>query len=197
MVKSVISATSTLALILAIGAIFSFPRSSPAEEGQPVEIGSSCGEIEATYHLTSDIQKSLWQLNELYAVPVGTYNPESWEQSSSFNSAFIAALQGQEDATAYAEACGTVWQNFFSEDADVLVTLRRTITTTDQILQCISGNWAFSSIQYLEDEDVSDWLTVNGSPFDVMNESSLSLLQMNLESLVNDLNAQPGSESEP
>jgi hypothetical protein len=168
-----------------------------ADEPSPVQIGAHCSETDAIYHLTSNIQKTPWQVSSLYAVPVGTLNPESWELSSSFHAAFIGELQSGQNVEEYAEACTAVWQDFFVQDTDVIVTLSRTISATDQVLECISGTWVHISTQEFNHEDQSDWLTINDTPFDVTNEASRSLLAAKLQNLINNLNTQPGAASNP
>jgi hypothetical protein len=187
------SSSYSLATIIAVF-LFSFGQLALAEGP---ELGGSCTDSGSIYHLTQDIQKSLWKLEGLYAVPVGTRNPESWDQHLQFNTQFISQLQSGETARAFAEACVTVWQNFFNETADILVTASRTITVTDQVLQCVSGTWVSDSTQYLEFQDVSDWQSLTGSPFDVTDPLSESEIESDLQALVDSLNAQPGAASDP
>jgi hypothetical protein len=106
-------------------------------------------------------------------------------------------LQGEDSPEAFAEACVTIWRNFFNETADVLVTGSRTITATDQVLQCISGTWVLDSTQYLEFQDISDWQTLTASPLDVTDPVSESLIQNDLQTFIDSLNAQPGASSDP
>lgn len=167
-----------------------------AEEGDFIEVGANCSEPDQQYHSTSEISKTPWELNELYAVPAGTLSPDQWDESSSFNVQFHTQLDST-DSVGFAQATTEVWQDFFSEDATVIFNVRRTITATDEILQCISGIWAFNSIQPLAVQDISDWLTTGNSPYDVTDLSSQSLLQSDLQSAVDSLNSQPGADSEP
>jgi hypothetical protein len=194
--KNLSSSLVIIILTVACIAIFQLTNSFADEPG-PIQIGATCADINSIYHLTSNIQKTQWQLISLYALPVGSLSPDSWEMSPTFHDAFIAELQSGQTAHTYAAACTSVWQDFFSDEADVMVTLSRTITATDQILQCIDGIWVQISTQQLTNQDNSDWLTVNGSPFDVTNGSSQSLLETNLQNLIEGLNEQPGAASDP
>jgi hypothetical protein len=166
-----------------------------ADDPGSVEVGGVCDEEGRIHNLASDISKTPWELNELYAVPVGTVSPDSWEQSSSFNLQFNAELESG-DPAGFALACANVWQNFFPEEADVIISVRRTITATHQVLECLSGSWMTQSTQPLEINDVSDWLTTTGSPYDLSNESSQSELQSDLQAILDSLNAQPGASSD-
>jgi hypothetical protein len=187
------SSSYSLATIIAVF-LFSCGQLALAEGP---ELGGICTDSGSIYHLTQDIQKSPWKLEGLYAVPVGTRNPESWDQYLQFNTQFISQLQGEDSPEAFAEACVTIWRNFFNETADVLVTGSRTITATDQVLQCISGTWVLDSTQYLEFQDISDWQTLTASPLDVTDPVSESQIQNDLQTFIDSLNAQPGASSDP
>jgi hypothetical protein len=191
--KTIYTSPYSLATIIAVF-LFSLGQLALAEGP---ELGGSCTDSGSIYHLTQDIQKSPWKLEGLYAVPVGTRSPESWDQSVQFNIQFISQLQSQETPEAFAEACVTIWRNFFTESADVLVTASRTITATDQVLECVSGTWVLASTQYLEFQDVSDWQTLSGSPFDVTDPLSESEILSNLQFFIDSLNDQPGASSDP
>lgn len=184
----------SVVMFLALTIGITFPISFVEAEELPIP-GGDCNEPEAIYNYTSEIAKTPWMLNELYAVPVGTVSPETWDQSSYFGTQFLAELQSGESAEDFAQACDAVWQNFFTDDADVIVTLRRTINTTNQVLQCISGNWTSISTENLQFNDVSDWLSTSSDPYDVTVTSSEILLQGHLESLLENLNNQPGADS--
>ncbi len=185
-----------LMFLLTLAAAIIVPECFIHAEDSPVP-GGICSEPQATHYYTSDIVKTPWVLNELYAVPVGTMSPESWDQSPYFSVQFNAELQSGETSEAFAQACGAVWYNFFTDDAAVIVSLSRTITATNQTLQCISGNWISVSTEYLQFNDVSDWLTTNNSAFDVSDPSSTPILQADLQKLLENLNAQPGAASDP
>jgi hypothetical protein len=79
----------------------------------------------------------------------------------------------------------------------VIVTATRTITATDQVLQCISGSWVLQSTENLEFQDVSDWQTLAGNPFSVTDATSQSNIESGLQALIDSLNAQPGAASDP
>jgi hypothetical protein len=186
---------NTLLIAIFFGLCGAFNYSFADEPGI-IEVGGACNEEGLTYNLTTDILKSPWELYELYAVPVGTLSPDSWEQASSFNIQFQSELESG-DSIGYAAACSEVWQNFFDDAADVVFNVHRTITGTNQLLECISGSWIVTTTEPLEVNDVSDWLKADGSPFGVSDPSSQTILQNNLQSLLDNLNSQPGADSEP
>jgi hypothetical protein len=159
-----------------------------------VQAGGPCTEEGQYFHLTSGIIKSPWELNDLYALPPGSLSPESWQESSSFHTQFNMELEGI-SAESFADACSAVWQGFFSEEADIIVKVHRSISATHQMLQCTSGYWISLSTEALQMNDTSDWITLEGSPYDVGVESA-SAIEADLQYLLDTLNMQPGAASE-
>jgi hypothetical protein len=179
-------------IIMFAMAVFVFCQISYASETSP-EPGGVCNEPDTIYNYSADIDKTQWKPKELYAVPVGTTDPLAWEQSSDFRTQFMAALSSGESAEAFAQACTVVWQNFFSSDAAVVISVSRTITSTHKTLKCISGTWNTIATEDLQLQDVSDWLTTNSSAFNVTNSESATVLKTDIENILTNLNAQPGA----
>ena len=146
------------------------------------------------FHATST--RTHWKIRDLYAVPVDTLDPASWEYSASFHTQLTQTLRDGEGPEAFARACTEIWTVFFSDTADVLVTLERTITRNDEPLQCVSGVWTVVASQVVNQTDTTDWLRLNPEPLAVSDSNSIQVLQGLLQRLLDNLNTQPGAHSD-
>ncbi len=179
--------------LLSAAMLLVFSEFNHANEAAP-EPGGACAEQDALYNYSSNVEKTHWKLKELYAVPVGTTDPAAWELSADFNTQFIAELQSGDTPQAFAAACSAVWGSFFTGDAAVIVRVNRTITSIHKTLKCDSGVWDTLSTENVEFNDISDWLTANSNPYDVTNQDAVGLLEADLQNILTDLNAQPGTD---
>lgn len=161
-------------------------------QGQTPEVGENCFEDDDFYHDVVST-RTLWAIDELYAVPVGVITPVSWDLSSEFEQQLLSLIQPPANTQIFAEACGNIWQNYFSDSADVIISLHRTITSTDKTLACENGVWILVSEETAETIDISDWMKVGDESFDVTDENGAALLQQKLDQLLNELNTQPGA----
>lgn len=192
--KSFVTCKPTHILILAAAGILFLADCSYGYDPRPIDVGVECHDVEAIYHLTSNIQKGSWVIDDLYAVPVGIQSPEQWDLSQLFHEQFVIELQDTDTPEAYAQACLAVWRTFFSEDVNVLVSVKRTISATDTSLQCVSGTWTPSSTHTFEYTDSSDWLTLGS--FQIA-QSTVADVQNSIQNLLDELNGQPGAASDP
>jgi hypothetical protein len=133
-------------------------------------------------------------VHELYAVPVGTIDPSEWSLSAYFKNQFDEELGEGETPEEFAVACAAVWGDYFTYSASVLVSLSRTISTTHKTLKCEGGNWGTLSTEDVQIVDVSDWLSANSGSYDVNAASTPIQLESDLESILTNLNGQPGSD---
>lgn len=180
--------------VMVCGTVSGLSAEDP-DEGAPVGIGSSCFEEGSFFYLTAS-ERTPWSVNQISAVPIGLNDPEEWSESFSFQQRLSQELSGQTSVSDFAQACSAIWQEFFSDQTDILVTLKRTINKTEDVLECVSGNWIFTSSNQSVDVDISDWLRVGEQEYDVSSPSSSEALRQNLESILVNLNQQPGSSDE-
>ena len=169
-----------------------FSQLANADEASP-QPGAACSDPGAVYNYSTNVVKTPWTLNELYALPVGTTDPATWNSSSDFRTQFINQLGSGSTPQAYAQACGAVWQNFFDSNASVLFNAKRTVTSTIVTLQCTSGVWTAVSSEDFQINDVSDWLTPGSGSYVVTDSASVTQLQQDLQAVLLNLNAQPGA----
>ncbi len=175
--------------VLCIAAFAQF-SSATASLPQP---GAQCTEPDALYNYAGDSIKTLWVLNELYAVPSGTLDPATWEPSGAFAAEFLAQLSGGSTPEAYAQACAAVWGDFFDQTAMVIFNTKRDIITTYSALKCVAGVWTVQSTETKQVHDVSDWLPAPSGPFNVTDPGAMLQLKDDLQSRLSDLNSQPGA----
>ena len=168
------------------------------ETPQPTEaiVGTSCSDLQTSF-LWSVSTRTQWKLIDLYAVPVGLFTPEDWNDSTEFRGRFREVLPADPSIENFAESCSSVWSEFFSSTADVLVLLQRTISTRERIVECNSGFWTVTSDNTSTSDDNSDWIRVGDAPFDTTADSSTESLKQLLQNLIDGLNGQPGASTVP
>ena len=160
----------------------------------PNQIGAVCYDPELLYHSVNSTS-TLWQISDVVAIPTGVQSPDLWQSSSDFEQKILSAVQSPGDAASFAQACASIWKDYFSQQTDVFVLFSRTITKTDNILKCSSEVWTLDHTENSQDNDTSDWLKIG--TFDVSQDSSESLLQTALGDLLNRLNSQPAVQTQP
>lgn len=176
-----------------IAVIVVFPPVLSAQSD--VEIGGVCNDPSETYYYAREITKSPWGIDRLYAVPAGTLNPQEWQHSEAFEQQLLSIVGSSRTPQSMASACGQIWGEYFSDTADIVVNLKRTISTTYDILECNSGHWSVQSTETQEQVDDSGWLAIGNQPWNVHEEGSISGLQSALEEKLSNLNSQPGAAS--
>lgn len=158
-----------------------------------ITVGGSCDGSEGTYlWLTSS--RTAWSLADIYAVPVGTLDPQQWSQSGAFHTRLQEVLPSDPQANDYASAAASIWGEFFTNQADILVSIKRNLSATKRNVECISGVWTVTSTIEETSPDISGWLQVGGD-YDVASDAQL--LNSELQNKVNELNEQPGANTTP
>ena len=158
-----------------------------------VSIGGPCDGTEGNYvWITSS--RTAWSVSSVYAVPVDIADPLEWPESGSFRDQLSGILPADATVAQYAEATASIWGQYFAEQADVLIQLKRTLFKTTRNIECVSGVWTVTSTVNGEDLDESGWLRVGGH-YDVGDGSSGAALASDLQDTIGELNAQAGSDA--
>lgn len=164
---------------------------SPAQAENPI-IGQSCTDTQTMYRWTTSV-RTAWSIGDLYAVPVWTTKPDEWSDANAFHQSLTAVLNQSPTAGDYAAACTSVWQQFFSDQADVIVLPQRTISVTIREVRCVSAIWSVVSEASSTNQDDIGWMEVGNQPFLVTDPSSTQSLASGLQALLDQLNNQPGA----
>ncbi len=167
-----------------------YAASPVSADGVPVA-GAQCFEEGQTFHNFTGATKSPWEIDKVYAVPIGTLTPETWPQSATFEAQLQAILEGQTPEL-ISQAITSIWPEFFTSASAVLISFRRTITANDEVLTCQSDIWTIESYHEIGYEDHSGWL--EAGEFVLTDPGETQHLSEVLSSLLESRNSQPGAQ---
>lgn len=164
-----------------------------SQSDNPISIGQSCTDLQSTYRWSTSV-RTAWSVGDLYAVPIGTTKPDEWSNAAAFHDSLLAVLHQNPTAGDYAQACGSVWRQFFADRADVIALPQRTISVTIREIRCVSNVWSIVSETSSTNQDDTGWAPVGNESFDFSDSTSTTLLSTRLQTLVDQLNNQPGAD---
>lgn len=167
-----------------------------AEDPNPITIGGACSQSDGSYEWITST-RTIWSVSDIYAVPVGTQTPYDWANAEAFHTRLIEVLAPDPTPVQYGEACATISSEFFSTDADILIRLHRTISTTRRNVECVSEVWTVVFQLEGTKDDQSEWLRVGNRSYDVSINSDREMIPQDVQALINQLSAQPGSDTSP
>jgi hypothetical protein len=183
---------SIFVLLIAIGVITTAHLEVLYADDE-VAVGQPCTDTDRSWRWTTSV-RTKWEIGDICAVPVGLSTPTEWESSVVFHDRIHSALDTNPSVQNYVQAMTSVWHDFFSGNADVLVLLQRTVDSDIRNLECTSGTWAIASEESSSKLDDSGWVRVISS-FDVNELNATVAISTSLQQILDDMNTQPGADT--
>jgi len=162
------------------------------QPGAPITIGGTCSDSDGSY-LWITTTKTPWSVQDVAAVPSGTVDPGQWSNYPSFRTSLWAGLSGNPDANAFGQRIADISPSYFSNPGDLLVALKRTISTTTRNVTCQAGTWEVDSTASVTNEDDSDWIPAANS----VDLSDGANDTVKIQDALDLLNGQPGASTAP